>query len=55
MNPYMCIATGDQQGLIEVVTESETIANIQMWYKKKTFDKRALLEWLKEQHGTGPE
>ncbi|KAK7093898.1 phosphatidylinositol 4,5-bisphosphate 3-kinase catalytic subunit delta isoform-like [Littorina saxatilis] len=55
MNPYMCIATGDQQGLIEVVTDSETIANIQMWYKKKTFDKRALLEWLKDKHGTGPE
>lgn len=51
----MCIATGDQQGLIEVVTDSETIANIQMWYKKKTFDKRALLEWLKDKHGTGPE
>ncbi|KAL8578264.1 hypothetical protein ACOMHN_005655 [Nucella lapillus] len=55
MNPYLCIATGDQQGLIEVVTESDTIANIQMWYKKNTFDKRALLEWLKSKHGTGPE
>lgn len=55
MNPYMCIATGDQQGLIEVVTDSDTIANIQMGYKKNTFDKRALLEWLKSKHGTGPE
>ncbi|XP_076472546.1 phosphatidylinositol 4,5-bisphosphate 3-kinase catalytic subunit delta isoform-like [Babylonia areolata] len=55
MNPYMCIATGDQQGLIEVVTESDTIANIQMWYRRNTFDKRALLEWLKSKHGTGPE
>lgn len=55
MNPYMCIATGDQQGLIEVVTDSDTIANIQMWYKKNTFDKRALLEWLKHKHSTGLE
>lgn len=52
MNPYMCIATGPEQGLIEVVTESKTIACIQKWYKNKAFDKRALLEWLKTKHTT---
>lgn len=51
MNPYMCIATGPEQGLIEVVTEAETIANIQKWYKSNAFDKRALFEWLKKKHG----
>ena len=55
MNTYKCVATGDQRGLIEVVAESETIANIQMWYKKNSFDKRALLEWLRDIHGSGPE
>jgi hypothetical protein len=55
MTPYVCIATGDMQGLIEVVQDSDTIANIQMWYKRKTFDKRALWEWLKHKHGTGAE
>nr|KAG5710060.1 hypothetical protein BaRGS_030136 [Batillaria attramentaria] len=55
MNPYMCIATGFEQGLIEVVTEAMTIAEIQRWYKKRAFDKRALFEWLKAKHGNGPD
>lgn len=53
MNPYMCIATGKEQGLIEVVTDSMTIAGIQKWYKSNAFDKRALLEWLKTKHPSG--
>lgn len=52
MNPYMCIATGPEQGLIEVVTEAQTIADIQKWYKNNAFDKRALFEWLKTNHRT---
>lgn len=50
MNPYMCMATDLEQGMIEVVTPAETMANIQKWYKKNAFDKRALFEWLKAKH-----
>jgi phosphatidylinositol-4,5-bisphosphate 3-kinase len=28
LSPYGCIATGDEQGMIEVVLNSETMANI---------------------------
>ncbi|EFC40323.1 predicted protein [Naegleria gruberi] len=28
MNPYGCICTGDQQGFIEIVVDSDTVANI---------------------------
>ncbi|KAK0061228.1 phosphatidylinositol 4 5-bisphosphate 3-kinase catalytic subunit delta isoform-like isoform X2 [Biomphalaria pfeifferi] len=50
MNPYMCMATDLQQGMIEVVTSADTMANIQKWYKKTAFDKKALFEWLKSKH-----
>ncbi|KAH9510277.1 Phosphatidylinositol 4,5-bisphosphate 3-kinase catalytic subunit delta isoform [Bulinus truncatus] len=50
MNPYMCMATDLQQGMIEVVTSADTMANIQRWYKKTAFDKKALYEWLKINH-----
>ncbi|XP_055958531.1 phosphatidylinositol 4,5-bisphosphate 3-kinase catalytic subunit beta isoform [Patella vulgata] len=54
MNPYGCLATGLEQGVIEVVTSSNTIANIQVWYGKGAFEKRALYEWLK-MYNTTPE
>jgi phosphatidylinositol-4,5-bisphosphate 3-kinase len=51
MNPYGCISTGNRVGLIEVVLDADTIANIQ---KEKgvtkvtaTFEKGSLLAWLK--------
>lgn len=51
MNPYGCISTGNRVGLIEVVLNADTIANIQ---KEKgttkvtaTFEKGSLLAWLK--------
>ena len=51
MNPYGCLSTGDQVGMIEVVLNSSTIAKIQ---KKKgakgAFDKKILYQWLKEQN-----
>ncbi|BFZ23020.1 hypothetical protein BsWGS_26059 [Bradybaena similaris] len=50
MNPYMCMATDLAQGMIEVVSPAETMANIQKWYKKNAFDKKALFEWLKAKH-----
>ncbi|XP_005113489.1 phosphatidylinositol 4,5-bisphosphate 3-kinase catalytic subunit delta isoform, partial [Aplysia californica] len=50
MNPYMCMATDLEQGMIEVVSPADTMANIQRWFKKTAFDKRALFEWLKMKH-----
>ena len=47
MNPYGCIATGREEGMIEIVTNSMTISKIQRWYKKGAFAKEALYEWLK--------
>uniref|UniRef100_A0A0B6ZC56 phosphatidylinositol 3-kinase n=1 Tax=Arion vulgaris TaxID=1028688 RepID=A0A0B6ZC56_9EUPU len=52
MNPYMCMATDLEQGMIEVVSPADTMANIQKWYKKTAFDKKALFEWLKQKHKT---
>ncbi|KAL0593054.1 Phosphatidylinositol 4,5-bisphosphate 3-kinase catalytic subunit beta isoform, partial [Plecturocebus cupreus] len=52
MLPYGCLATGDRSGLIEVVTTSETIADIQLNSSNvaaaAAFNKDALLNWLKE-------
>jgi len=51
MNPYGCLSTGDQVGMIEVVLNCSTIAKIQ---KKKgakgAFDKKILFQWLKDQN-----
>lgn len=50
--PYGCLATGDRSGLIEVVSASETIADIQLNSSNvaatAAFNKDALLNWLKE-------
>ncbi|KAJ7324908.1 hypothetical protein JRQ81_017928 [Phrynocephalus forsythii] len=52
MLPYGCLATGDLSGLIEVVSKSETIADIQLNSSNvaaaAAFNKDALLNWLKE-------
>lgn len=52
MLPYGCLATGDRSGLIEVVSTSETIADIQLTSSNvaaaAAFNKDALLNWLKE-------
>ncbi|KAJ8256327.1 hypothetical protein COCON_G00184790 [Conger conger] len=52
--PYGCLATGDRSGLIEVVSASETIANIQLTSSQvaaaAAFNKDALLNWLKEKN-----
>ncbi|XP_007422311.1 phosphatidylinositol 4,5-bisphosphate 3-kinase catalytic subunit beta isoform [Python bivittatus] len=54
--PYGCLATGDYSGLIEVVSASETIADIQLNSSNvaaaAAFNKDALLNWLKE-YNTG--
>nr|CAB3264879.1 phosphatidylinositol 4,5-bisphosphate 3-kinase catalytic subunit beta isoform-like [Phallusia mammillata] len=58
MIPYGCLATGGISGMIEVVTESNTIANIQ---KSKTgkmhsaFRHQTLFEWIEDKNPTKPE
>jgi phosphatidylinositol kinase/protein kinase (PI-3 family) len=53
MNPYGCINMESKMGLIEVVTQAITIANIQKTYlsaARSAFDKRSLLKWLREKN-----
>jgi phosphatidylinositol 3-kinase len=51
MKPYGCCATGDETGLIEIVPDSATIANIQKEYGGKVtgaFKKSPIADFLKE-------
>ena len=55
--PYRTLATGPKVGLIEVVTNAETIANIQKQHGSvnvltAAFQKAALFEWLKKHSPT---
>ncbi|XP_078336714.1 phosphatidylinositol 4,5-bisphosphate 3-kinase catalytic subunit delta isoform-like [Crassostrea virginica] len=47
MNPYSCIATGREEGMIEIVTNTMTISKIQLWYNHGDFVEESLYEWLK--------
>ncbi|XP_064610271.1 phosphatidylinositol 4,5-bisphosphate 3-kinase catalytic subunit delta isoform-like [Liolophura sinensis] len=47
MNPYGCLATGKETGMIEVVQKSETIANIVRSYDRTTFNRTCLYDWIK--------
>lgn len=55
MNPYNCISMEYQIGMIEVVLNAETIANIQkekgMFSATSAFRKGSILAWLKD-HNT---
>uniref|UniRef100_A0A8C8E3B9 phosphatidylinositol-4,5-bisphosphate 3-kinase n=1 Tax=Oryzias sinensis TaxID=183150 RepID=A0A8C8E3B9_9TELE len=54
MIPYGCLSTGNKMGLIEVVKNSDTIANIQLNSSNSAataaFNKDALLNWLKSKN-----
>ncbi|XP_058790627.1 phosphatidylinositol 4,5-bisphosphate 3-kinase catalytic subunit delta isoform [Phymastichus coffea] len=56
MNPYGCISTDNRVGLIEVVLNAETIANIQkekgMFPATAAFRRGSLLAWLKDHNHT---
>ncbi|KAG8234414.1 hypothetical protein J437_LFUL015524 [Ladona fulva] len=56
MNPYGCISTEHRVGMIEVVLNAETIANIQkekgMFSATSAFKKGSLLAWLKDHNQT---
>lgn len=52
MNPYSCVSTENRLGMIEIVSNAETIANIQkergMFSATSPFRKGSLYAWLKE-------
>ena len=53
MIPYGCLSTGNQVGLIEVILNASTIAKIQKKSRRGArgaFDKKVLLQWLREQN-----
>lgn len=56
MNPYSCISMERRLGMIEVVLNAETIANIQkergMFSATSPFKKGSLLAWLKDYNAT---
>lgn len=54
MSPYRCVSTGDELGMIEVVTNSETTANIQKRHGKLgALSSRTLYEWLQDNNRGG--
>nr|XP_002122027.2 phosphatidylinositol 4,5-bisphosphate 3-kinase catalytic subunit beta isoform-like isoform X1 [Ciona intestinalis] len=57
MIPYGCLATGKGTGMIEVVTHSNTIANIQKTRggKMSAFRHQTLIEWLEQNNSTPSE
>ncbi|XP_043477506.1 phosphatidylinositol 4,5-bisphosphate 3-kinase catalytic subunit delta isoform [Leptopilina heterotoma] len=59
MNPYGCISTENRMGLIEVVHNAETIANIQkvkgIFSATAAFKRGSLLAWLKDHNHTETE
>uniref|UniRef100_A0A0P4WF28 Phosphatidylinositol-4,5-bisphosphate 3-kinase n=2 Tax=Scylla olivacea TaxID=85551 RepID=A0A0P4WF28_SCYOL len=56
MNPYSCMSTDNREGIIQVVLNAETIANIQrqkgMFSATCAFRKGSLLAWLKDHNPT---
>ncbi|RZB77474.1 phosphatidylinositol 4,5-bisphosphate 3-kinase catalytic subunit delta isoform, partial [Asbolus verrucosus] len=56
MNPYNCISLADRVGMIEVVLNAETIANIQkvkgVFSATSAFRKGSILAWLKDYNTT---
>nr|ALY05366.1 phosphatidylinositol 3-kinase [Palaemon carinicauda] len=56
MNPYSCMSTDNREGIIQVVLNAETIANIQrqkgVFSATCAFRKGSLLAWLKDHNTT---
>ncbi|GAB1606097.1 phosphatidylinositol 4,5-bisphosphate 3-kinase catalytic subunit beta isoform-like isoform X2 [Argonauta hians] len=50
MNPYGCLCTGENTGMIEVVSNAETIASIQRKYDGQA--EKCVYEWLKKHNST---
>jgi hypothetical protein len=49
LKPYLCLSTGDEVGMIEVVLNAETVSNIQQAYGGSTaaFRDTPLDEWIR--------
>lgn len=56
LNPYGCISTGDGVGMIEVVQNADTVANITFKYggAPAAFENKPLLDWLERQNEKNP-
>ncbi|XP_064211138.1 phosphatidylinositol 4,5-bisphosphate 3-kinase catalytic subunit delta isoform [Tribolium castaneum] len=56
LSPYNCISLGDRAGMIEVVLNAETIANIQkdkgVFSATSAFRKGSILAWLRDHNPT---
>ena len=55
MTPYAVLPTGDKIGVIEVVTNANTLANIQkseFGVVRGAFKKEVLLDWLRKKNQT---
>ena len=56
MNIYNVLPTAQKEGLIEVVTQAKTLANIQLEYADFTltsaFNKKCIFQWLQKQNST---
>ena len=53
MTPYAVLPTGDKIGVIEVVTNAKTLANIQKsegGVVRGAFKRAVLLDWLKKEN-----
>ena len=49
MTPYQCVSTGDELGMLEVVVNSDTTANIhKATHHMGALDKTSIATWLKE-------
>ncbi|ELU18517.1 hypothetical protein CAPTEDRAFT_18019 [Capitella teleta] len=55
INPYQCLSTGQDEGLIDIVTLSTTLANIQKQHGlklKSAFNKQCIYDWLRKYNPT---
>ena len=57
LEPYGCVATGPELGMIEVVRHANTVSNIQQEYggSAAAFKEEPLGEWLEQKCGSGRE
>lgn len=57
MSPYGCISTGDEEGMIEVVLNSDTVANITKNAGGATaaFKEDTIANWLRNLNKSGDE
>ena len=46
MSPYLCVSTGDMEGMLEIVQRSKTIAKIQTSSGGGITKKESLFDWL---------